>query len=95
MNNSKCLFKYKGKSNDGLLFKIPFQGDDTSFLVVITALHPFKEMPVKNEEVEIIYKDGINFITVDLSRTFYSNDEYDIILIEIKEYDDLYLIMII
>ena len=85
----KCIVKYKVRSSPGLLYEIPIQGHDTLFKVVITALHPFNGLSLKNEEIEINYQGIPYYISVDFSRTFYSSDEYDIIFIEIKDYDGL------
>ena len=85
----KCIIKYKDRVSPGLFYEIPIQDHNTLFKVVITALHPFNGISLKNKEIEINYQGVPYYISVDFSRTFYSSDEYDIIFIEIKDYDDL------
>ena len=85
-----CSIKFENIKTKGLLFKVPIQGKETLFPVIIIALHPFKNKSIKNKEIKIFYNNTEYIINIDDSRTFYSNDEYDIIFIEIKEYDDLY-----
>lgn len=91
-NSNKCQVKYKDIISTGYLFTIPLQDYETVFPVLITTSHPFINKNIKIEKIKILVKDiQYQLPVLSSSRAFYENHEYNIIFIEIKENDCLYL----
>jgi len=85
MKNSICKI-YIGKQGTGFFMKIPF--NNTQLPVLITSNHIINENDYINNKIITIYlgneSKGRN-IKLDNKRKFYTNKDYDITIIEIKE----------
>ena len=79
-----CKINYKNNENFGILSKFPLLNRSFPFCILITAYHLFYDFQDKTLSISFQEKKySIN------SRIFYENKEYDIILFEIIEDDQL------
>ena len=94
MRNKICNIKLMdGSSGTGFFCKIPFPSKDKLLTVLVTNNHLIDEkiLENKNEKIMLYIKDSNKYQDFNLNnRKYYTNKEYDITFIEIKEnYDEL------
>ena len=89
MTNCICKVKSKGIYGTGFFCRIRFL--DNTFIKVLTTSyqildeHYFKE----NNEINLIINNQARIINLNKKRKIYSNKDFDLILIEIKESDKI------
>ena len=92
----KSIFKIKcpkGGFGKGFFCKIPFPNEFNLFPVLITNYHVLDEADIKigNNFIFSLKNDQITFqIFFDNKRRTYTNKEYDITIVELKQKDGLY-----
>lgn len=87
---SICQVKYKNNVSFGCLCKILLQNGEIYIPVLLASLELFEDKEsIKNETIEIYNKNDYINIIIDDSRISYSNKDYNVIFIEIKEKDEL------
>ena len=87
-SNGTCKIYGQNKGN-GFFTKIPFPDDENLLPVLITNNHIIDESYLKNNKEIIISQDDDNRIQLVLkNRIIYTNEKYDITIIEIKENKD-------
>ena len=87
MKNKICqILLEDGTKGTGFFCKIPFPDNNNKLSVLITNNHVINKF---GNEISIIYKDG-KLKKIELNdRKKYTNEEYDITIIEIKEKDNI------
>ena len=94
MEKSICKIKCpKGGFGTGFFCKIPFPNEFNLFPVLITNYHVLYEADIKigNNFIFSLKNDQITFqIFFDNKRRTYTNKEYDITIVELKQKDGLY-----
>ena len=95
MKKAICKIKLKdGGLGTGFFFIIPFPSKNQFKLVLLTNNHLINKtlLESENESLLIYIKDNEKYKTLNLkNRSYYTNEDYDITIIEIKEkYDEIY-----
>ena len=92
MRNKICYIKLlDGSSGTGFFCKIPFPSKDKLLPVLVTNNHLIDEKILENdkETIMLYIKESNKYKNFNLNnRKYYTNKEYDITLIEIKENQD-------
>ena len=92
MRNCICLINCKkGGNGTGFFCKFPFPDKYNLLPVLITNNHVLEQKDISNgEEIKILMKkkDAI-YLKIDKSRKVYTDEKYDITIIEIKPLDNL------
>ena len=92
MENSLCNVKVKDCSCTGFFCRIPFPDINNMLPVLITANQVIREelLNQNDAKIYITFKNDQNFIELNLNnRMKYTNREYDIAIIEIKDSDKI------
>ena len=92
MENSLCNVKVKDCSCTGFFCRIPFPDLNNMLNVLITANQVIREelLNQNDAKIYITFKNDQNFIELNLNnRMKYTNREYDIAIIEIKDSDKI------
>jgi len=89
MNNSICRIYNDKRKGTGFFIKIPYKSQSLS--VLITSNHIINKDDILNNKNISIYINNdknIKTIKLDSNRKIYSNEKFDITIIEIKENED-------
>ena len=91
MEKNVCKIKINNKQGTGFFCKIPFPNKDIMLPVFITNNHLINEKLLYKEDEKIsIFIEEQNSKKIDLkNRIKYTNEEYDITIIEIKDEDEI------
>ena len=92
MENNICKIKIGQEQGSGFFCKIPFPDNNNMLKVFITNNHVLnKEIIYKdNSKIELDIRSERDIIKLDLkNRKKYTNEEYDVTIIEIKEEDKI------
>ena len=87
-----CKINISEEQGTGFFCKIPFPNKDNMLPVLITNNHVINNniLNSNNAKIPFIIKDDINKIKINLkNRKKYTNEKYDITIIEIKEEDGI------
>ena len=85
MNNSVCRIDLGLKTGTGFLCLIPYPNIDNLLKVLITCNHVFNDIKIGNK-LKVIFNNKIEKeIILDETRKLYTNDKYDITIIELKD----------
>ena len=90
MEKNICKIKIGKKQGTGFFCKIPFPNKDSMLPVLITNNHIVKGdfLKMNNSKLLVDIKENAEIIELDLNnRMKYTNEEFDITIIEIKEED--------
>ena len=86
MKNKICKILSDKGNGTGFFCRIPFQENGNELPVLITNWHVVNEL---EKEISIMYNNDIKILNLE-NRKKYTNENYDITIIEIKENDDIY-----
>ena len=91
MEKNVCKIKIDNRQGTGFFCKIPFPNKDIMLPVFITNNHLINEKLLCKEDEKIsIFIEEQNSKKIDLkNRIKYTNEEYDITIIEIKDEDEI------
>ena len=84
MSNSVCRFDLGKKTGTGFICLIPYSTIEHQLKVLITCNHVFNDIKTGNK-IKVIFDNNIEKeIILDKTRKLYTNEEYDITFIELK-----------
>ena len=86
MSNSICRFDLGKKTGTGFICLIPYPTIEHPLKALITCNHVFNDIKIGNKIKVLIDNNNIEKeIVLDKTRKLYTNDEYDITIIELKD----------
>ena len=84
MKKSICIIDIENLKGTGFLCLIPYPNRLTLFRVLITCNHVLNDLKIGNK-IKLIFDGKQKIIIIDEFRKTYTNKEYDITIIELKE----------
>jgi len=90
MDKSVCKILKQNMKGTGFICSIPFPDISSPLPVLMTCYHVLEEKDLKNGKIiKLLFNNMEKVIIMDRTRRRYSNEEYDISIIELMEEDNI------